>query len=93
MTIASASVTIFLSVYVMQRLTLTEGLAIIVHCFGFIAFLAILWVMGPKAPAQQTFFHFEDQNGWGSLGLATLVGVIGPVSVRLSSHKLSSIVR
>jgi len=46
MTIASATSAIALSVFVMQRLTLAEGLAVVVHCFGFVAFLAILWVMG-----------------------------------------------
>lgn len=47
-TITSAVAAITLSVYVMQRLTLAEGLAVVTHCFGFVAFLAILWVMGPK---------------------------------------------
>ena len=74
-TIASASVTIVLSIYVMQTLSLTEDLAIFAHIVGFIAFLTILWTMGPKADAYTTFFHFEDQNGWGSFGVATLIGV------------------
>ena len=80
MTIASATTTILLSIFVMQRLTLTEGLAIVAHCLGFLAFLAILWVMGPKADAHTTFFEFQDLNGWGSPGVATLVGLIGPMS-------------
>lgn len=80
LTIASATASILLSVYVMQKLTLAEGLAVVAHCFGFVAFLAILWVMGPKADAYETFFHFEDQYGWGSLGLAALVGIVGPIS-------------
>ncbi|TKA56319.1 hypothetical protein B0A55_13195, partial [Friedmanniomyces simplex] len=80
MTIASATSSIALSVFVMQKLTLAEGLAVVVHCFGFVAFLAILWVMGPKAGGYETFFNFQDQNEWGSKGLATLVGIIGPVA-------------
>lgn len=79
-TIASATAAIALSVFVMQKLTLAEGLAVVVHCFGFVAFLAILWVMGPKADAHTTFFEFQDNSGWGSKGLATLVGIIGPVA-------------
>ncbi|KAK3680311.1 hypothetical protein LTR37_021346 [Vermiconidia calcicola] len=83
MTIASGIATITLSIFVMQKLTLAEGLAVTAHVFGFVAFLAILWVMGPKAGGYETFFGFEDRNGWGSLGLATLVGIIGPVATFL----------
>ncbi|KAF2717936.1 amino acid transporter [Polychaeton citri CBS 116435] len=80
MTIASATITIVLSIFVMQKLTLAEGIAVVVHCFGFVVFLTVLWVMGPKAKAYDTFFHFEDQNGWGNLGVASLAGLIGPIS-------------
>ena len=80
MTIASATTTILLSVFVMQKLTLTEGLACVAHCFGFVAFLAILWAMGPTADAHSTFLEFRDDNGWGSYGLSTLVGLIGPMA-------------
>jgi len=45
LTMASAATSIILSIYVMQKLTLTEGLAVVAHVFGFVAFLAILWVM------------------------------------------------
>ncbi|KAK4904848.1 hypothetical protein LTR49_025778 [Elasticomyces elasticus] len=79
-TIASVVAAITLSVYVMQRLTLAEGLAVVAHCFGFVAFLAILWVMGPKTSPKEAWTHFEDDNGWGSTGAATLVGIIGPVA-------------
>ncbi|KAK3636192.1 hypothetical protein LTR56_014355 [Elasticomyces elasticus] len=79
-TIASAVAAITLSVFVMQKLTLAEGLAVVVHCFGFVTFLAILWVMGPKTSAKEVWTHFRDDNGWGSTGAATLVGIIGPVA-------------
>lgn len=66
----------------MQKLNLAEGLAVVAHVFGFIAFIAILWVMGPgpHTSAYDTFFTFEDANGWGSPGLAALVGLIGPIA-------------
>jgi choline transport protein len=41
---------------------LAEGLAVVFHCFGFVAFLAILWVMGPKASAHDTFLGFADDK-------------------------------
>lgn len=72
----------FLSVTVMQKLSLAQGLAVGAHILGFIAFIAVLWAMGPgpQTSAYDTFFTFDDTNGWGSKGLATLVGIIGPVS-------------
>ncbi|KAK5685706.1 hypothetical protein LTR17_027003 [Elasticomyces elasticus] len=79
-TIASAVGAITLSVFVMQRLTFAEGLAVVTHCFGFVAFLAILWVMGPKTSAKEVSTHFEDDNGWGSTGVANLVDIIAPVA-------------
>jgi amino acid transporter len=100
-TIGSATSAIALSVFVMQKLTLAEGLAVVAHVFGLVIFLAILWVMGPRAgeycrvqpplghmlmslckftDAHATFFHFQNQSGWSSKGVATLVGIIGPVA-------------
>ena len=82
LTIASSIAAVLLSVFVMQKLNLAEGLAVVAHVFGFIAFIAILWVMGPgpQTSAYDTFFTFEDVNGWGSPGLAALVGLIGPIA-------------
>lgn len=48
-----------------------------IHIFGFIAILTVMWVMGDKAPASQTFTQFTDYSGWGSTGLATLIGSLG----------------
>ena len=50
---------------------------ITIHVFGFIAILTVLWVMGDKAPAYESFTQFTDPSHWGSVGLATLVGSLG----------------
>lgn len=83
LTIGSATTSILVSVYVMHRLTIAQGLSVVVHCLGFLAFLIILWTLGPKADAFDTFFHFDDLNGWGSLGVAALVGIVGPVATNV----------
>ena len=62
-----------------------EGLAVVLHVFGFFAFLVIFWVMGPRAPAEKVFTTFADDNNWGSLGLATLIGIVGPSTTYLGS--------
>ena len=57
------------------KLPILEGLAVVLHVFGFFAFVVILWVMGLRANAKETFTVFADDNSWGSVGLATLVGL------------------
>jgi len=82
LTILSSLIAVLLSVFVMQKLNLAEGLAVVAHVLGFVAFIAVLWVMGPgpQTSAYDVFFTFEDQNDWGSPGLAALVGLIGPIA-------------
>jgi choline transport protein len=61
------------------KLPLMEGIALVLHVFGFFAFLVVLWVMGPRSNVHDTWTKFEDPSGWGSTGLATLVGILGPI--------------
>jgi amino acid transporter len=44
-----------------------------------------MWTMGPREPAGVVFTNFQDGNGWGSLGLATLIGMIGPTTTYLGA--------
>jgi choline transport protein len=62
-----------------KKLPLMEGIALVVHIFGFFAFLVVLWVMGPRSDVKATWTEFQDPSGWGSTGLATLVGILGPM--------------
>ena len=71
---------IFLGCLVTQTLDLAEGICIAIHCMGFVAFMMVLWLFGPNASASKTFLYFEDLNGWNNYGVATLIGVIGPIS-------------
>jgi len=57
----------------------------VLHVFGFFAFLIVLWVLAPRAPAHEVLTTFEDKNGWGNKGLATLVGILGPVVTLIGS--------
>lgn len=41
--------------------------------------------MGPKAPAKEVWTTFEDNSGWGNVGLSTLVGILGPVVTLIGS--------
>jgi amino acid transporter len=41
--------------------------------------------MGPKAPAKEVWTTFEDNSGWGNVGVSTLVGILGPVVTLIGS--------
>ena len=82
---AFVTAAISFNTFLIGKLPVLEGLAIVLHVFGFFAFIVIFWVMGPRAAAEPTFTHFDDSNGWGSLGLATLIGMVGPTTTYLGA--------
>lgn len=55
------------------------------HIAAFIAVLTVMWVMGDRAPAKQTFTEFTDYSGWGSNGLAMMVGTLSASGSLLGS--------
>lgn len=71
--------------FAIGKLPILEGLAVVVHVFGFFAFIVIMWVFGPKDSAEITFTRFSDGNNWGNLGLATLIGMVGPTTTYLGA--------
>jgi len=85
MTMAWASAAIIFNTVLIGKLPLLEGLAVVLHVFGFFAFICIIWVMGPRNDAGVVWTEFRDDNGWGSKGLATLVGIIGPLATYLGA--------
>jgi choline transport protein len=85
LTIAYVSSAILFNTSAIGKMPILEGLAVVLHIFGFFAFLVVFWVMGPRAPAEKTFTTFADDNNWGSRGLATLIGMVGPSTTYLGS--------
>lgn len=62
-----------------------EGFMLAIHIFGFCAVLVVMWVMGDKSPSKEVWTHFSDHSGWGSYGVATLVGSLGASGALLGS--------
>lgn len=71
--------------FAIGKLPILEGLAVVVHIFGFFAFIVIMWVFGPRDNAEIIFTRFTDGSGWGNLGLATLIGMVGPTTTYLGA--------
>jgi hypothetical protein len=85
LTMAMVASAISFNTFAIGKLPVLEGLAVILHIFGFFAFFIILWVMGPRAPAQEVFTTFQNGNNWSSVGLATLIGIVsGDDEIKLS---------
>jgi len=85
LTMAMVASAISFNTFAIGKLPVLEGLAVILHIFGFFAFFIILWVMGPRAPAKEVFTTFENGNDWSSVGLATLIGIVGPTTTYLGA--------
>ena len=85
MTMAFVLSAISFNTFAIGKLPVLEGLAVVLHIFGFFAFIVIMWTMGPRADAKMTFTNFTDANGWGSVGLATMIGMVGPTTTYLGA--------
>lgn len=68
-----------------RKLPLIEGVGLILHVFGFVTFIVVLWVMAPRSDPKTVWTKFEDNSGWGSVGLSTLVGILGPMVTLIGS--------
>jgi amino acid transporter len=87
-TLFSISITAFAIVWntvFVRKLPLIEGLGLTLHVFGFFAFVVVLWVMGPRSDSKTVWTKFEDNSGWGNVGLSTLVGILGPIVTLIGS--------
>jgi amino acid transporter len=77
--IAVATFAIFWNTILVRTLPLMEGIVMILHIFGFVAFIVVLWVLAPRSDPKVVFTEFQDNGAWGSIGLSCLVGLTGPV--------------
>lgn len=85
MTMAFVTSAISFNTFAIGKLPVLEGLAVVLHVFGFFAFMVIMWTMGPRAEAKLTFTEFTNANDWSSVGLATMIGMVGPVTTYLGA--------
>ncbi|KIY02245.1 uncharacterized protein Z520_02383 [Fonsecaea multimorphosa CBS 102226] len=64
------------NIFLANHLPLVEGIILVLHVAGFVAILVPLWIMAPRTPSSEVWTSFTDGNGWGSIGVACLVGMI-----------------
>ncbi|CAA9964976.1 amino acid transporter [Pyrenophora teres f. maculata] len=77
--IAVATFSILFNTLLARKLPLVEGIVLVLHIFGFFAIFITMWVLGPRSPPKEVFGGFQDNAGWGSVGLSVLVGQLSPI--------------
>ncbi|THW10477.1 amino acid transporter [Aureobasidium pullulans] len=79
LTIAFAAAATVVDIYGIRFLSSLEAVMLALHVVGFFAVLIPLWLVGERSSTQDVFYTFEDNAGWGSVGTACLVGLLGPI--------------
>ncbi|THY82109.1 amino acid transporter [Aureobasidium pullulans] len=74
LTLAILFISIVINITMIRKLPMLEGLMIVIFFCSFGNILIVLWVKGEKSSAEDVFTKFSDNAGWGSVGLATLIG-------------------
>lgn len=83
--IAVATFSIVFNTLLARKLPLIEGIVLVLHIFGFFAIFITLWVLAPRSKPSEVFGQFQDNAGWGNIGLACLVGQLAPIFSLLGS--------
>lgn len=87
-TLFSIGMTLFaiiLNTIFVKKLPIIEVIGLILHVCAFLAFVVVLWTMGPYSDPKTVWTKFEDNSGWGSIGLSTLIGILGPIITLIGS--------
>ena len=65
-----------LNVWGSRAMPLIQNIMLFVHIFAMITFFVVFWVLSPRVSASTVFTEFSNSGGWGSMGLALMVGQI-----------------
>jgi len=79
LSIGVALFAIIWNTFLVRKLPFLEIILVILHIFGFFAFIIVLWVMSPRSDPKVVWTDFQDNGNWGSIGLSCLVGMTGLV--------------
>lgn len=73
-TIGISLIAVFFNTILAGKLHVLEFVMLVPHYAAWIIFIVILLVMGPQSSNHDVWGTFKDNSGWGSIGLAVLVG-------------------
>lgn len=68
-----------------KGLPMIQNLLLVVHVFGFLVVVIVLWALAPRQPASVVFGQFYNGGGWKTMGLSLMVGQITAIYGSLCS--------
>lgn len=71
---------IFFNTFLAVRLPFVEGCILILHLAGFFAVFIPMWVLSPRGKASDVLFNFENNGGWPTTGLSSMIGLTAPLT-------------
>jgi len=77
--IAITAFCIIFNTFLAKKLPMVEGIVLIIHLLGFFAVLIPLWILAPRNAPTEVFTQFSNLGGWGTTGLAFMVGLLSPI--------------
>ncbi|KAF9690527.1 hypothetical protein EKO04_011546 [Ascochyta lentis] len=77
--IAVATFSILFNTLLTHKLPLIQSVVLLLHIFGFFAVFITMWFLGPRSSSKEVFGSFQDNAGWGSVGLSVLIGQLSPI--------------
>ncbi|KAK5133377.1 hypothetical protein LTR08_007811 [Meristemomyces frigidus] len=60
-----------------------QNVMLILHVFGFLTIIVMIWVLAPRNSASVVFTQFTNGGGWSSIGLSLMVGQITAIYGKL----------
>jgi hypothetical protein len=80
LTIAIMLFAIFFNTFLAVRLPFVEGCILILHLAGFFAVFIPMWVLSPRGKASDVLLNFENNGGWPTTGLSSMIGLTAPLT-------------
>ena len=62
-----------------KRLPAIEGVVLIIHMAGLFAVIVPLWILSPRATANEALMTFSNGGGWSTKGLSAMIGLLTPM--------------
>jgi len=62
-----------------------QNVVMVIHIFGFIAIIVVLWVLAPHVDTNTALFTFTNEAGWSTTGLTLMIGQITSVAALASA--------
>lgn len=76
---AIASFCVIFNTLLAKKLPAVEGLVLTIHIMGLFAIVVPLWILSPRATANEALLTFTNGGAWPTLGLSAMIGLLAPV--------------